>query len=142
MSTTTPITPTTPTTPAAPTTRRRSPLFSVLIGLTSLTILLQAVWAGIFIREGQDNNDRWVNVHARGADVAIILALLAVAVAIWQLRSRRDLIIGAIALAVLLIVEAYIGGLIGDHQAVEAIHFPLALALTGLAVWLPLRARH
>jgi heme A synthase len=123
-------------------TRQRSVLFSVLVGLTALAILLQAVWAGIFIREGQDNNDHWVNVHALGADVAIVLAILAIAVAFWQLRSRRDLILGTAALAVLLILEAYLGGLIGDHQDLEVIHFPLALVLMGLAVWLPFRARH
>ena len=122
-------------------TRSRSTLFSVLVGLTSLAILLQAVWAGMFIREGQADNDHWVEVHARGADVAIVLAVLATAVALWRLRSRPDLVIGSAALAVLLVLEAYLGGLVGDHQGLEVIHFPLALALMGLAVWLPLRAR-
>ena len=33
------------------------------------------------------------------------------------------------------------GWFIGDHAGLEVIHFPLALALMALAVWLPLRAR-
>src|ERR1700749_5131513 len=109
--------------------RTHDPLFSALVGLAAIAILLQAVWAGIFIRSEKANDAHWVDVHARGADVAIALAMLALAVAIWRLRSRRDLIIGSAVLVVLLIAEAYIGGLIGDHEALEVIHFPLALAL-------------
>jgi heme A synthase len=120
---------------------RTSKLFSALVGLISLDILLQAVWAGVFIREGKDNNDHWVSVHARGADVVIILAIIATIYASAQLRDRNDLLFGSAALAVLLILEAFLGGKIGDHPAVEAVHFPLALGLMGLAVWLPLRAR-
>lgn len=119
----------------------RSLAYSILIGLTSVAILLQAVWAGVFIREGKDNNDTWVTVHARGADLAILLAIAATIVAFVQLRERRDLLIGTGALAVLLIVEAYLGGLIGNSPAVEIIHFPLAMLLIALAVYLPVRAR-
>jgi heme A synthase len=118
-----------------------SRLFSALIGLAALAVLLQGVWAGLFIREGKDNDSTWVTVHARGADVAIVLAVLAAMVAVARLRSRRDLVSGSIAFAVLLVVEAYIGGLVGNHNALEVIHFPLAMALIGLSVWLPLRVR-
>ena len=31
----------------------RSPLYSVLIGLTALAILLQGLWAGLFIHYGR-----------------------------------------------------------------------------------------
>jgi hypothetical protein len=43
---------------------------------------------------------------------------------------------------VLLVVEAYLGGLIRDDgkDSLTAVHVPLALALMALAVWLPLRA--
>jgi hypothetical protein len=121
--------------------RTHDPLYSALIGLAAVAILLQALWAGIFIRSGKANDAHWVEVHARGADVAIGLAILALVVAVWRLRTRRDLIIGSAVFVVLLIAEAYIGGLIGNHEALEVIHFPLALALMGLAVWLPLQAR-
>ena len=126
---------------AGPTTGTRSAAYSILIGLTTLAILLQAVWAGIFIREGQDNNDTWVTVHARGADVAIVLAIVAAVIAFVQLRARRDLWIGTAVLAVLLILEAYLGGLVGDNPAVQEVHFPLAMLLIALAVYLPARAR-
>jgi heme A synthase len=122
-------------------TRERNTLFSVLAGLTSLAILLQAVWAGLFIRQGEAYDGTWVTVHARGAEVAVALALGAAVVAFWRLPSRRDLVVGSIALVVLLAVEAYIGGEVFDHPGLQVLHFPLALALMALAVWLPFRAR-
>lgn len=114
--------------------------FTALIGLSALAVLLQGVWAGLFIHEGQDYKQSWVEVHARGADIAIGLAIIAVIVAAVRLRHRRDLLIGSIVFTVLLVLEAYLGGLIGDSPAVTVIHIPLAMALMGLAVWLPLRA--
>ena len=122
------------------TTRARSTLYTSLIGLAGLAVLLQGLWAGMFIREGHDDNASWVSVHARGADVAILLAIVATVVAAVKLRERRDLIVGTAALVVLLVLEAYIGGLIGAHSALTAVHIPLAMGLMGLAVWLPLRA--
>ncbi|SEP84869.1 hypothetical protein [Microlunatus flavus] len=124
----------------ARTPRVRSRLFSVLVGLSTLVVLLQGLWAGLFVQEGQDYKDGWVEVHARGADVAIALALVAVVLALVKLRSRRDLVIGSIVFLVLLVLEAYLGGLIGDRAGLTAVHFPLAMLLMGLAVWLPLRA--
>jgi heme A synthase len=120
--------------------RVRSPLYSALIGLAALAILLQGLWAGLFAHEGKDYKQSWVDVHARGADIAILLAIAATVVAVLKLRNRRDLVFGTGALVVLLVVEAYIGGLIGDHSGLTAVHFPLAMALMGLAVWLPFRA--
>jgi heme A synthase len=122
-------------------TRERNALFSTLVGLTSLAILLQAVWAGLFIRAGQANDGTWVTVHARGAEVAFVLALAAAVVAYWRLRSRRELLVGSIALVVLLAFEAFIGGEVFDHPRLQVVHFPLALALMALAVWLPFRSR-
>src|SRR5215217_6768342 len=118
-------------------TRERHGLFSALVALASLGILLQAVWAGIFIRRGQAYDGTWVTVHARGAEVTLALALAAAAVAFWRVRGRRDLVVGSAALVVLLTVEAYIGGEVFDHPDLQVVHFPLALALMGLAVWLP-----
>lgn len=120
--------------------RPRSALFSALIGVTSLGVLLQGVWAGMFVREGQGNNDTWVEVHARGAEVTLALAVVAAVVALVKLRRRRDVVVGSVALVVLLALEAFIGGLVGDHPGLQAVHFPLAMALLGLAVWLPTRA--
>ena len=68
------------TTPA--TDRARSPLYSALVGLASLGVLLQGVWAGLFIREGKDFDatsaqSNFVEVHDWGARIAIVLALAA-----------------------------------------------------------------
>jgi uncharacterized membrane protein len=122
--------------------RARHALFSTLVGLASLAILLQAVWAGMFIRSGEANDAFWVTVHARGAEVAIALAFAALVVACWRLRARHDLLIGSAALTLLLVLEAYLGGLIVDHHGLQVLHFPLALGLLVVAVWLPYRARH
>jgi len=121
---------------------RPSPLYSALVGLASLAVLLQAVWAGIFIREGKEDNQTWVNVHSRGADVAIVLALAATVAAFVKMRDRRELIVGTGIFSLLLILESYLGSLVGDNPSVETAHFPIAMGLMGLAVWLPLRARN
>ena len=126
------------TAPPQPATR----LFSSVLGVASVVVLLQAVWAGVFIREGHRDNGSWVTVHARGADIAIALAVVAAGVAMVKLRDRRDLVIGSVVFALLLVLEAFLGGLVGKHPPVQEVHFPLGMALMGLAVWLPLRARH
>ena len=122
--------------------RRSNPVYAILIGLATLGVLLQGLWAGIFL-EGEHRPDKWVNVHARGAEVTIILTVLAFVAALIWLRHRRDLVIGTAVLAVALFVEAYIGGRITDdgNDTLTAVHVPLAMAVMGLAVWLPLRAR-
>jgi heme A synthase len=83
-------------------------------------------------------------MHARGADVAILLAIAAAIAAFVKLRGRKDLWGGAAALAVLLIVESYLGGLIRDQgkDTLTAIHVPLAMAIMGLSVGLVFRARN
>ena len=122
-------------------TRGRNPLFSALVGLAAVAILLQGVWAGLFLGASEDSG-RWVEVHARGAEAAVLLSLAATVVGFFTLRARRDLWIGAAVLTVLLVVESHLGGLVGDGQRdLTVVHVPLALALMGLVVWLPLRAR-
>jgi heme A synthase len=127
------------TTPA--TDRARSPLYSALVGLASLGVLLQGVWAGLFIREHADYDSHWVAVHSLDGQVTTALALVATAVAFVQLRAQRDLVLGTALLTVLLVVEVALGEGVGRSHALQAVHIPLALALMGLAVWLPLRAR-
>ena len=119
----------------------RDPVYSAIIGLATLGVLLQGLWAGLFVREGEDFRASWVEVHAIDGEVTILLALVATVVAVVRMRrTRRDLVVGSAVFTVLLVVEAYIGGRIGSTAALTAVHFPLAMALMGLAVWLPLRA--
>lgn len=120
--------------------RTSHPVFSALIGLATLGILLQGVWAGLFVKEGEEYQEDWVHVHALGAETSIALTALATLAAFVWLRQRRlDLVIGSAALTALLVVESYIGGLIGENSGLTAVHFPLAMALLGLAVWIPVR---
>lgn len=50
--------------------------------------------------------------------------------------------VGSVLLAVAFLAESYIGGLIRDQdkQTLTLIHVPLAMALTGLTVWLSAKA--
>ncbi len=122
----------------------RNRAFEVLLGLTALVIVLQGVWAGIFLEhDGQrDSASVLIDVHARGADLSILLAATAAVVAFVKLRQRRELWLGTGVLTVVLVLEAYLGGLIRDQSkdVLTAVHVPLAMALMGLAVWLPLHA--
>ena len=117
----------------------RNAVFSALIGLASLAVFLQSVWAGMMIREGKDFNAMWVNIHDWGARAAFFLALFATIAALIKLRSRLDLLVGAAALTVLIYLESYIGGIIGDKPSAVAVHIPLSFAILVLAVWLPFR---
>jgi hypothetical protein len=139
------MTTTTASAPLAPGgTSRRNRAYEVLLGLTALLVLLQGLWAGIFLEHDgrRDDAGTWIDVHAHGADLAILLAAIATVVAFVTLRERRDLWVGTAVLTVVLGLEAYLGGLIRDEgkDAVTAVHVPLAMALMALVVWLPLRA--
>jgi hypothetical protein len=123
------------------TTGKPSPVWSALIGLTTLGVLLQGLWAGLFLRRGAGGRNTWVAVHQHAGETTVLLALLAtVAVLVW-LRHRRDLVIGTALLLVLLVVELMLGYTIGDSSSAVAVHVPLALLIMGLAVWLPVTAR-
>lgn len=65
----------TTTTPEA--TAPRSALFNALLGLTTSAILLQGLWAGIFLEHDgkRDAASGWLNIHSAGANVAVVLAL-------------------------------------------------------------------
>ena len=122
----------------------RNALFHSLIGLTAVVVLLQGVWAGMFLAHDGERNasSSWIDVHSMGGDAAILLAAMATLVAAIKLRPRKELWIGSGILTVLLVLETYLGGLIrdGGQDSLTAVHIPLAMALMGLVVWLPLRA--
>jgi len=122
-----------------------SKAYTALLTLAGAAILLQGVWAGIFLEhENQgESAGSWIDVHARGGDVALILTAIATVVAFVRVRARRDLWLGGAALTALLLVESYLGGLIRDQgkDTLTAVHIPLALAIMGLAVWLIVRSR-
>lgn len=119
--------------------------FAALVGVASLAVLLQGLWAGLFMSTPDTDPEKtpWLEVHSWCGKAAIGFALLATVWAFLKLCERTALTFGALALTVLLILEAYLGGLIVDEgkDVMAAVHVPLAMALMGLAVWLPLRAR-
>lgn len=123
--------------------RTTSAAVTVLAGLATVAILLQGLWAGLFLRGASGGGTDWVDVHARGGEVALVLVVLATVVAFIRVRHRRELWLGGAALAALLVVEAYLGGLIHDQdkENLTAVHVPLAMAIMGLAVWLFVRSR-
>ena len=119
-------------------------LYSALTGVAALAVLLQGLWAGLFLEHDgrRDSASSWIDVHAVGGEVAIVFAVLAAAWALFRLRRRKDLLYGAIGLVVLLVLEAYLGGLIRDdgEDALTPVHIPLAMLVMAVSVWLPLRA--
>lgn len=121
-------------------------LFSALTGLTSLAVLLQGVWAGIFLEHDGDRDKAgtWIDVHNVGGVVALVLAVISLVVCATRLRARKDLVVGSAALVVLLAVEYMLGMLIHNSgkDVLTAIHVPLALVIMAVVVWLPLRVRY
>ena len=108
-----------------------------------MLVLLQGLWAGIFLEHDgkRDDADAALALHSAGAGLAVLLALAATVVVYRSLRHRQDLVTGTVALAVLLLLEYGLGMLVSSGKDVwTAVHVPLAMALMGLLVWLPLRA--
>lgn len=127
--------------------RERSPrvtsaTYTALAALAMIAIVLQGLWAGLFLSHSHSGTD-WIEIHARGGEVALALTAVATLVAFVRLRQRRELWLGGAVLAALLVLEAYLGGLIHDDgkDALTAVHVPLAMAIMGLAAWLVVRSR-
>jgi hypothetical protein len=120
-------------------------LFGALTGVASLAILLQGVWAGVFLQHDgeRDAAGGAITAHSWGGTIALLLALAATAVAFFRHRARRDLWIGGLVLVVLLILEIGLGQAIRDshRDALTVVHVPLAMLIMAVTVWLPLRAR-
>jgi hypothetical protein len=127
-----------------PRTRQKNTVFSALIGLSALAVLLQGLWAGIFLEHDghRDAASSWIDIHARGAEVALFFAALGTLYAIWKRRSRKDLWLGGLVFTGLIVVESYIGGLIRDDgkDTLTAVHIPIAMAIMAVAAWLSLRS--
>ena len=115
--------------------------FSALTGLTSLSVLAQAVIAGAFV--SQKHRTGWIDVHDVVADVVAMLALATMIFTIVALRkTSRALVIGTIVLFVLVVVQIVIGHQIADNKQewLIAVHVPLAFIIFGIAIWLPINA--
>jgi hypothetical protein len=115
-------------------------VFNMLVGLTSLGILLQAITAGEFV--SQHGRHPWIAAHNIIATITIVVALATMIVGIVAVR-RVDALLNwlAIALFVLLVVQTVLGHLITDSHAdgLIGVHVPVAVLVFGLAVWLSIR---
>ena len=118
---------------------RPHPAFSALVGLTSLGVLLQGLWAGLFLRQDNDYGS-WLTVHQRSAEITLVLAVLATVAAVAWMRHNRPAVIGTVLLLVLLVVEYFLGRA-GNESVGVVFHVPLAMLLMALAVYLPVLAR-
>jgi hypothetical protein len=121
---------------------RYGPGFAALVGLVALEILLQGVFAGVFIQPGRHPGA--LNAHDVNADVTIGVSLVAMIYALVLLRrAGRSLVIGSIVLFLLLVAQDSIGHAItgSSDDSLEAVHVPIALLAFGLTIWLSARAR-
>jgi hypothetical protein len=121
---------------------RSGPAFAALVGLTTLAILLQAVFAGEFVDRAKPGG--WLSAHNANAIVVIVLAVITAGYAVALLRACAPaLVIGSVVLAVLVIVQTVIGHAITDDNdnGLLVIHIPLAMLVFGLAIWLSAKAR-
>jgi hypothetical protein len=116
--------------------------FAALAGLTSLSILLQGIFAGVFIEPGTHSG--WLDAHNVNADIATALGIITAAYAVVLARRiGRPIVVGSVVLALLLVAQTAIGHAItgsGDNS-LTAVHVPLALIAFGLTIWLSARAR-
>lgn len=128
----------------APSIEKPTVLFTSVVGLAALIVLLQGVFAGVFLEHDgeRDASANWIDAHAWGAHIATLLSVLAAVLAVAKLRQSRPLMYGSVALAVLLLIESYLGGAIRDESkdVLTVVHVPLAMAIMGVAVWLSFTA--
>lgn len=111
--------------------------FSMVNGLTLLGVLLQAVWAGLFIDRAE--REPWVTVHEIGGFVVVVLSLATALLAIALLRRADSaLTFGAVGQFLLLVVQTGLGEGISKAGSQELLvsHVPLAMLIFGLGVYL------
>jgi heme A synthase len=105
-------------------------------------IVLQGLWAGVFLQHDWRGGESaiWVDIHARAGELTILIAGAAAVLAYRRLPNRRGTYRATAALTALLVLEAFIGGLIRDHHVwwLTALHIPLAMVLVWLTVELAL----
>ena len=116
-------------------------LFVMLVGITTLGILLQAVTAGEFV--SQEGRDGWITVHDGIADATILFSLVTAIVGLVAVRRvNAALAWTSLILFVLLVAQTVTGHLITDAKLDNLIglHVPLAFIVFAAAIWLSLRS--
>lgn len=117
--------------------------YAVLVGLTTLSILIQAVTAGLFVNQKGGSADSWTDVHGL---VAYPVMLLALVTAVFTLVKMRTTVPKLWLWTGLLFVAAVCQWLSGHaittlHMDwVIPIHVVLAFLIWGLAMVLSVRS--
>jgi hypothetical protein len=114
----------------------------MLIWTVAAGVVLQGLWAGVFLQHDWRGGESaiWVDIHARAGELTILVAGAATVLAYRRLSDRRALCRASAALTAILVLEAFLGGLIRDHNVwwLTAVHIPLAMVLVLLTVELAL----
>jgi hypothetical protein len=117
-------------------------LIRVLTWIVVADIVLQGLWAGVFLQHDWRGGESavWVDIHARAGELTILAAGAATLLAYRRMPDLRATYRAFAALTALLVLEAFLGGLIRDHHVwwLTAIHIPLAMVLVWLSVELAL----
>ena len=110
-------------------------VYAVLIALATLMVVVQAFLFAAFYSEG---DKEFIDVHARVADISLLVVVLIVTPLAFLARFRRDRRIGwlTLVLAVLWFVQHSLRFGIEDERWLEMIHIPLGLVIFGLALYL------
>ena len=82
----------------------------------------------------------WIDVHARAGELTILVAGATTVLAYRRVPHRRAMYRACAAPTALLVLEAFLGGLIRDQHAwwLTVVHIPLAMVLVWLTVELAL----
>jgi hypothetical protein len=117
--------------------------FTVLVGLTSLAVLVQGITAGLFVN--QEGRDGWVTVHGVIADITWVGALVTAIVGFRTVRRMHHrLWIMTGLLFVLALAQTGVGHLItdGGMDGLLIVHVPLTMLIFGLTIWLVVATAH
>ena len=113
--------------------------YAVLIALAALQVIVMGFLFAGFYSEG---NRGFIDAHAAGADISLLVVVLIVTPLAFLARFRKDRRIGwlTLTLAVLWFVQHSLGYGLEDVRWLEMIHIPLAFVIFGLAFYLTGRA--
>lgn len=107
----------------------------IVVGLTALSILVQATTMGLYLQ----GDERMLDAHVAGAMTAatltLVQAVLATAFA-WRRGRHWSVAVAAFAMVVAVVVQMGAG-----FAHLTVLHLPLGLALFGGAAWLSVRVK-
>ena len=124
----------------APSVRRT---YAILVGLTTLSVLVQAVTAGLFVNQQGESADSWTDVHGLVAYPVMLLALITAVFTVLKMRTTVPKLWLWTGLLFVATVCQWLSGhaITGLHMDwVIPIHIVLAFLIWGLAMVLSVRS--